>query len=184
MEAAPQVSDSDSVRSAIGQARNNYTTAQLARYTATVANGGTVFKLSLLYKLTDHNGTLINKYSPTVVNEIETDKENWELIQEGMRQMVKISSPLQIINDLGFEMGGKTGTAQQSEVHPDHCLFVGYAPFEDPQIAFSIRIANGYTSLYPAEIGADIVCYYFELRDRDDIIDGHASDVSSGTGGD
>ncbi|MDD6434945.1 MAG: penicillin-binding transpeptidase domain-containing protein [Clostridiales bacterium] len=184
VEAAPQVSDSDSVRSAIGQARNNYTTAQLARYTATVANGGTVFKLSLLYKLTDHNGTLINKYSPTVVNEIETDKENWELIQEGMRQMVKISSPLQIINDLGFEMGGKTGTAQQSEVHPDHCLFVGYAPFEDPQIAFSIRIANGYTSLYPAEIGADIVCYYFELRDRDDIIDGHASDVSSGTGGD
>ena len=47
-ESSPQVSDQDSVRSAIGQGTNNYTTTQLARYVTAIANRGTVYNLSLL----------------------------------------------------------------------------------------------------------------------------------------
>ena len=49
----------------------------------------------------------------------------------------------------------KTGTAQQSQTHPDHGLFVGFAPSDSPQIAFAIRIANGYSSTFAAEVGND-----------------------------
>lgn len=50
------------------------------------------------------------------------------------------------LNASGVQLSGKTGTAQQSQTHPDHGLFVGFAPSDSPQIAFAIRIANGYSS--------------------------------------
>ena len=52
-ESKPQISDTDSVLSAIGQGTNNYTTSQLARYVTAVANRGKVFQLSLLDKTVD-----------------------------------------------------------------------------------------------------------------------------------
>lgn len=52
-ESDPQISDDNSVLSAIGQGTNNYTTSQLARYITAVANKGTVYNLSLLDKVTN-----------------------------------------------------------------------------------------------------------------------------------
>ena len=83
------------------------------------------------------------------------------------------------LNSLGITMAGKTGTAQQSKSHPNHALFVGYAPFEQPEIALTVRIANGYTSGNAAELGADILKYYFHLVDEEELISGTAS---QGTG--
>ena len=82
-------------------------------------------------------------------------------------------------------VAGKTGTAQQSTTHPDHGLFVGYAPSDDPEVAFAIRIKNGYESLYPSEIGRDLMRYYYGETSRDELITGHASAAgSSSTHGD
>ena len=55
-ESDPQISDDNSVLSAIGQGTNNYTTSQLARYITAVANDGTVYNLSLLDKVTSLKG--------------------------------------------------------------------------------------------------------------------------------
>ena len=55
-EYEPEISDLDSVRSAIGQGTNNFTTVSLARYVTTVANGGTCYNLTLIDKIMDHNG--------------------------------------------------------------------------------------------------------------------------------
>ena len=69
-ESDPQISDTDAVRSAIGQGTNNYTVSQLNRYVTAVANRGTVYKLSLVGKTTDADGKLIKEYEPEVVNQI------------------------------------------------------------------------------------------------------------------
>ena len=181
-ESDPQISDTDAVRSAIGQGTNNYTVSQLNRYVTAVANRGTVYKLSLVGKTTDADGKLIKEYEPEVVNQMdEVSSSTWDLVHNGMESMVKNSS---VFSKMEIAMGGKTGTAQQSKVHPDHVLFAGYAPADDPQIAITVRIANGYSSNYAAEIGRDITKVYFDANAAKDLITGKASSLGKAGSGD
>ncbi len=184
-ESEPQISNESSVPSAIGQGNNNYTTTQLARYVTAVANRGTVYKLTLLDKVTTPAGDLVEEFQPEVTNTIDgiTNAE-WDAIDEGMRLVVteahaRIFSSL---NRTDVELYGKTGTAQQSTTHPDHGLFIGFAPDnEDPQVAMAVRIANGYSSSRAAEVGRDLMKYYYQTEDVDDIITGHAVQLSKST---
>ena len=158
-ESSPEISDQYAVQSAIGQGTNNYTVSQLNRYVAAVANRGTVYDLTLVDKTTDSSGKLIKEYEPEVVNTMdEVSSTTWDLVHEGMIRMVENSSTF---TSLDMSIAGKTGTAQQSETSPDHALFVGFAPSDTPEIAIAVRIANGYNSSYPSEIGRDIVKIYF-----------------------
>ena len=181
-ESEPQISDEYSILSAIGQGTNNYTVSQLNRYVATVANRGTVYDLTLLKKTTDAEGKLIKEYEPEVVNTMDDiSDETWDLVHQGMINMVASTSSF---NGLEITMAGKTGTAQQSDIHPDHALFVGFAPAEDPEIAISVRIANGYNSGYTAEIGRDIVKIKYGLSGSDELITGSAAELGTALAGD
>lgn len=181
-ESEPQISDEYAVQSAIGQGTNNFTVSQLNRYVSTVANKGTVYNLTLLNKTTDVNGKIIKQYEPVAANKIENvSAQTWDLVHQGMIAMVANNSSF---TNLGIQMAGKTGTAQQSAVHPDHGLFVGFAPAEDPEIAVAVRIANGYSSSYAAEIGRDIVRANFKLADKDELITGSAAQLGTAIAGD
>lgn len=174
-ETEPNISNSYSVQSAIGQGTNNYTVSQLNRYVATVANKGTVYKLTLLDKTTDANGKLIKNYDPVVVRTMEdVSDQTWELVHQGMIDMINNTNSYY---GMPIQVAGKTGTAQQSAIHPDHAVFVGFAPAEDPEIAIAVRIANGYTSAYTAEIGRDIVRANFHLAETEDLITGQAAEL-------
>ena len=172
----PQISDLDPVRSAIGQGTNSYSVSHIARYVATLANRGNCYNLTLLDRLETTDGKLVEKYEPKLLNRVEIADSTWDAVQTGMRMVAEKTAAL---NSLGITMAGKTGTAQQSKSHPNHALFVGYAPFEQPEIALTVRIANGYTSGNAAELGADILKYYFHLVDEEELISGTAS---QGTG--
>ena len=176
-ETEPNISDTDSVLSAIGQGTNNYTVSQLNRYVSTVANRGTVYKLTLLDRTTDANGKIIKKYEPTVVNTMdEVSDDTWDLIHSGMVSMIQSTASFY---GLGVQAAGKTGTAQQSAIHPDHAVFVGFAPAEDPEMAVAVRIANGYTSAYAAEIGKDVIQANFGLAEESDLITGQAAKLGA-----
>ena len=81
--------------------------------------------------------------------------------------------------NLNLSIAGKTGTAQQSLRHPNHALFVGYAPYENPEIAIALRITNGYTSANAAAITADIFRYYFDLAEEEDLLTGTAAQATT-----
>ena len=181
-ESQPQISDSDSVRSAIGQGTNNYTVSQINRYVTAVANRGTVYSLSLIDKTTDSNGKLIKDYTPEVVNQMdEISSSTWDLVHNGIESMVKSSSTFA---GMDISMGGKTGTAQYSKMHADNVLFVGYAPADSPEISIAVRIANGYASTYAAEIGRDITKVYFNPESADELLQGYASSLGTAGAGD
>ena len=175
-ESDPKISDSDGIRSAIGQGTHLYTVSQIARYVSTIANRGTVYDLTLLDKLTDSEGNTIEDYSASVYNNIDIADNSWNTIQEGMHQVAENTA---VFKDLNLTIAGKTGTAQQSKSHPNHALFMGYAPYESPQIAIAIRIANGYTSANAASMAADIFSYYFDLTDKDELLNGSATTATS-----
>jgi penicillin-binding protein 2 len=181
-ESDPEISDEYAVQSAIGQGTNNYTVSQLNRYVAAIANKGTVYNLSLLSKTTDVNGKIIKNYEPSVVNQItQVSDQTWNLIHAGMVSMIENHTSF---SNLGLTMAGKTGTAQQSDIHPDHGLFVGFAPAEEPEIAIAVRIANGYSSTYAAEIGRDIAKAYFNVTPKEELIQGKAAELGTVTVGD
>ncbi len=176
-EYEPKISDLDSVRSAIGQGTNNYTTVGLARYVTTVANSGTCYNLTLIDKTTDHSGENAEENHAEIRNRIDMDASYWDSIHLGMRRVVEAKS---YYSDLGVNVAGKTGTAQESTSHPNHALFVSYAPYEDPEICVVVRVANGYTSDYAAQIGREIYKYYYGLAEESEIITGTAGTLEGG----
>lgn len=181
-EAEPEISDEYAIQSAIGQGTNNYTVSQLNRYVTAVANRGTVYSLTLADRATDSAGNVVEDYQAEVVGTMDAVSEStWDLVQEGMERMVEHSSTF---SGLDFSMAGKTGTAQQSALHPDHALFVGYAPADEPEISVAVRITYGYSSSYAAEIGRDIARIYFEEGAADEIIMGTASVLGNVVSGD
>lgn len=175
-EESPKVSDFDSVRSAIGQGTNNYTTVGLARYVTTVANSGTCYNLTLLDKVTDSNGNVLEEFAPSVRNTLTFDTSTWNAIHAGMRRVVEAKS---YYEGMRIRVAGKTGTAQESKSRPNHALFVSYAPYESPEISVTTRIAFGYASDYAAQLTQDVYKYYYKLEDVDNLIDGTATDTNT-----
>jgi penicillin-binding protein 2 len=177
-EADPQISDEMPIPSAIGQGTHNYTTSQLARYVTTLANSGTSYQISLLDKITDSSGNLVEEYTPGVESQLEIPDYIWEDIHVGMRGVITETNA-EAFRDLEVSLAGKTGTAQQVSNRPSHGVFIGYAPYEDPEIAMSVRIAYGYTGVNAGMVAKDILNYYFELKDNAEILTGTA--LSEGT---
>lgn len=176
-EYAPGISDIDAVRSAIGHGTNNYTTTGLARYVTTVANSGTCYNLTLVDKIEDQSGELIRDNAAVVRNRIDMDQAYWNAIHTGMRQVVENKS---YYENLDVNVAGKTGTAQESRNRPNHALFISYAPYESPEISVTVRVANGYTSDYAAQIAKDVYEYYYGLKEEDEIITGTAGALEGG----
>ena len=184
-ERTPNISTEDSVRSSIGQGTHVYSTSQLAKYISGVANRGTVYDLTLLDKVVDQEGKTIKKYKNTVYNKVTTvSDETYDLVHQGMIQMVAKETRFQKLRSAGIELAGKTGTAQQSKRHANTVLFVGFAPSKTPEIALSIRITNGYSSSYPSEIGRDLTLKYFNVVEDSEIIFGKAGILGAETHGD
>ncbi len=180
-EYMPDVSDELPIQSAIGQGSNNYTTVGLARYVATVANSGTCYNLTLLDKVTSPDGKLIREFEPNIRNTIDMPQDYWNAIHTGMRKVVQGMSYFQ---DVNMEVAGKTGTAQENTSRADHALFVGYAPYNNPQIAIATRIAFGYSSSFAAQTSRDIIKYYYDLEKDEDIVTGEADTMDTPTYGD
>ncbi len=181
-ESSPQITNEDSIRSSIGQGTNNFTNVQLSKYITTVANGGTCYNLTLLNKLTDSSGNVIEDYQPTVYNTLDDiQSSTWTAIHQGMRLVVE---ELKAFKGIDFPVAGKTGTAQEVTTKPNHALFVSYAPYDNPEVAITVQIANGYTSGNAAEVGRDVVKYYFNLADESEIITGTATPPDSEVAGD
>ncbi len=162
-EVTPHISDNDSVRSAIGQAKNNYAPVQLSRYVTALANSGTCFNLTLIDKITDYEGTVIKDNQAEVKNQIQLASSTWDAVHQGMRNVVAYSAGAnELINRINVNVAGKTGTAQESEVKPDHALFISYAPYENPEVSVTCVIQNGYSSANARELAGFIYAYMYD----------------------
>jgi penicillin-binding protein 2 len=180
-EATPKVSDAKAVPSYMGQGNNLFTTSELARYATVMATSGNVFKLTLLDKVMNPKGEVIQEYEPEIEDVVNISSNIWDVIHDGMRRVIQTHSQF---DGLGVEVAGKTGTAELDLRHPNHGLFIGYAPVSDPEYAVAIRIANGYSSGNACLIANDIFKYMYNLADKDSILTGIASTDTSDTSND
>lgn len=85
---------------------------------------------------------------------------------------------LSVFKDFPVAVAGKTGTAQQVTTRANHALFVGFAPYDNPQISVVTRIAYGYTSHNAADVSKDILSYYFKEQSAEELLNGQAKNVN------
>ena len=129
----------------------------------TIANSGTCYNLTLIDKVTDYEGNVILDNHAEVKNQVQLASSTWDAVHQGMRNVVAYSAGSdELINRINVHVAGKTGTAQESEVKPDHALFVSYAPYESPEVSVTCVIQNGYSSANARELAGFIYAYMYD----------------------
>ena len=151
--------DGDTIRTAIGQAFNNYTAAIMSKYIATLANGGTRYTMHLLSSVSTFDGDNISTYEPQTESVLDIKPQNLKAVYEGMNLVTKGSKGTlrNYFKDFPINIAAKSGTAQEATYRSEHTTFVCFAPYEDPQISVAVVIPYGNNSTGPAPTVAKAV---------------------------
>jgi len=160
---------------------DTYTTLQLAQYVSTIANGGYRVAPKVLKEIREPSedgeilGPLIQETEVEVLNRIENTAAEIDQVKRGMYHVyygAKGTAP-NIFAGKDYDGAGKTGTAQAfSSGKPTINLsHVGFAPYENPEIAYAVVIPNISTNqrIYPYaqnEIVKQAVDEYFILKEK------------------
>lgn len=160
-ESEPMASNTNSVASAIGQGNHKYSTLNFARYVTTIATSGTCYNLTLVDKITDSDGNLIEDNHADVDHQVELSSNIWSTVHEGM---MLAGNSYSTIAKLGLKIAAKSGTAQENTNEPDHSLLVTYSPYDDPQICVSVCIQHGYSSTTSMDLTADVYKIYYGME--------------------
>jgi cell division protein FtsI/penicillin-binding protein 2 len=158
-EAKNASSQSALIRASWGQL-GKYTTLQLAQHTAMLANEGKKMKPLFVNEIRAHNGDVVKKIEPEVLDEVSYPKEYWNVIKNGMLRVFKTG-----YDGLPYKVASKTGTSTQSVGGKfiDNAVFIAYAPAENPVLAVAVVVPEGGFGAYgAAPIGAKI----FEAYDQ------------------
>ncbi|ATW28571.1 penicillin-binding protein 2 [Candidatus Formimonas warabiya] len=163
----------DTFYMSMGQGYNLYTPIQLANYIATLANGGTHMKPYLVDKIYSPDNKLLYQFKPKELNKISASPE---ILTEVRKAMSSVTDPGGTAYSLFKEfppeikVAAKTGTAQTGLAGDDkdkdyHGLFVAFAPYDDPEVAFAGIIEYGYHGSSSAGYVAKAVLEeYFGLK--------------------
>ncbi|SDP25342.1 penicillin-binding protein 2 [Desulforhopalus singaporensis] len=143
---------------AIGQGFNLTTPLQICSMTATIANGGTLYRPQLVERVVDPEGAMTEKFTPEIVSRLSGIDYFFSLIKQGMEEVVhgKRGTARNVRID-GLRIAGKTGTAQVVKVaqykhlkeedipykYRDHAWFTCFAPAEKPEIAVTVMVEHG-----------------------------------------
>ncbi len=154
----------DTLLSAIGQGHNMFTPIQIANYTATIANGGTLYSTTLLNCVKSNDYTkLVYDNSPEVRTEqVDGGKGYIGVLQEGMRAVAATGTAASTFADFKVPVAAKTGTVQSDSDSVNDGLFVCYAPANDPQIAIAVVVENGGSGAAIMSVAEKILDDYFE----------------------
>ena len=161
----------DTLQIAIGQL-NAFTPLQLANYTATLANGGTHYRASLIDKIVSYDiSTVYERSEPEVLNEIEMSDSNLSAVKEGMLSVTEDGTGRLALGDYPIKVGGKTGTSQV-DGKADHSVFIAFAPFDNPEIAISVVLENGNSGFSAGTVVREILDAYFfaDYNDTEDTV--------------
>lgn len=151
----------DTYITAIGQGDLQATPLQLAVSTAALANGGTLWTPRLAQAVVDEERRVLQSFFPQAIAANLAHPENLAIVREGMRQAVTGGSAASL-QDLFFSTAGKTGTAQTGVYGKNHGWFVGFAPYENPELVITVLVeegTGGSTDAVP--IAKEVLYYYF-----------------------
>ena len=169
----------ETISASIGQGYNLVTPLQQANMMVAVANGGMLLKPYLVKRIENPDGRILNEFFPEIKGKIGGKSENLEIIRKALHDVVngpKGTGRKAKLDDI--VVSGKTGTVQvvrmkikkelkKEEIpykHRDHAWFVGFAPYEKPEIVVAVLIEHGgHGGATAAPIAKKIIKKYFQL---------------------
>lgn len=140
----------DVIQTGIGQGEMGITPLQLACVANTIANEGVRYKPYLVEGIYDSDtGECIKKTEPVVNATIPLNYDYvYDYIEEGMIG-ASLNMPYEHnLSDFGFDVAIKTGTPQTRNLQSQNSVFIGYAPADNPVLAFAGIIEDGEYSKY------------------------------------
>lgn len=162
---------------AIGQGDNGFTPIQMARYISSLANGGNRVDVTLIKNIMKPDGTEVDKkelenyvnerlgYTPTEIEDLNIKEENIDAILEGMKGVTEDGgTAYSTFAGFDIEVAGKTGSAETGDPDKVNGWFVGFAPFDDPEISVTVLIENAGSGGFTAETARDIMAEYFGMN--------------------
>lgn len=168
----------ETISAAIGQSYNTFTPIQMAKYVSMIANRGKKLDVTIVKSIVNPDGSEVSRdeYENEVhqklgleddnTEEMSFDEKNIDAILEGMRGVTSESggTAYSIFQGFNIEVGGKTGSAQTGVKDKTNAWFVGFAPFDDPEIAIVVFVRNGGHGNYTAEVARDVIAQYFGMN--------------------
>ena len=165
------------IQTAIGQLSNTFTPVQMAKYTAMIANGGKNLNVTIIKAIKNSDGTEVSR------NEIESyvskilgveensgsnlsiTQQNLDAVKQGMKGVTSDDggTAYSYFKDFNIEVGGKTGSASTGQGNAN-AWFVGFAPFDDPEIAVAVYVKNGQHGSYTAPVAREIFAQYLGMN--------------------
>lgn len=170
---------------AIGQGYDLATPLQIALMTSVIANGGTLYKPTVVEQVVDPDGKITNSFKPEVLSRLSGQGRNLKLVREGMVEAVNsrrgTGREAQVDTQHGIIVGGKTGTGQVVRLaqyihlkeedipykYRDHAWFTCFAPASNPEIVVTVLVEHGlHGGSAAAPIAAKILNRYFEDKSK------------------
>ena len=155
----------DVLQAAIGQSDNMFTPAQLASYICTILNKGNRYSLHLIDEVVNYDTKeVIYKHEPKVLSKCHISDSTYEAVRSGMRQVVTSGTASASFATSKYKAAGKTGTAEVPG-GADNVLFVGFAPYDDPEIVIAVVIEHGANSVFAANVAREVFDAYMEIKE-------------------
>ncbi|MBI4299561.1 MAG: penicillin-binding protein 2 [Chloroflexi bacterium] len=156
----------DTYNMGIGQGDLLVTPIQMLNMVQAVANRGVIRKPQVVRQVVDAEGRAVQSLQDRGMRKIKVSPGNLDIVAEGMRQAVEWGTAT-LAKIPGVTVAGKTGTAEWGPIDPAtgyrpyHGWFVGFAPFDNPEIAIVVFVEKGKGALVATPIAGKILDYYF-----------------------
>ena len=150
---------------AFGQGENRFTPLQLANYAATIANGGTLYDLTILRTIRSYDFITLHEQTPNVRHVIP-ESAHLEIIREGMLQasISRRGTAYSVFGHYPILAPSKTGTAQAEGQDTNDGAFVVFAPAENPEIAIAVLVEKGGSGSAIMDISRMIFDHHFRTE--------------------
>lgn len=142
----PRWYDAETFDAAIGQGFHKVTPLQMAVYVSSIANGGKRYVPFIAREIRSPDGKVIAGFEPRVAGNVGVSQKTLEIVKEGMLRVTQPGGTAAgAFRDFPIKVGGKTGTVQMdpSLGMDDHGWFIGFAPYDEPEIAVAIIVEQG-----------------------------------------
>lgn len=165
------------IQTAIGQLSNTFSPVQMAKYTAMIANGGKNLNVSIIKSIKNSDGTEVSRneiesyiskklgVEETSGSDLTITEQNLNAIKQGMKGVTSDDggTAYSYFKDFNIEVGGKTGSASTGKGNAN-AWFVGFAPFDNPEIAVAVYVKNGQHGGYTAPVAREIFAQYLGMN--------------------
>lgn len=175
------------LNASIGQGDHLFTPIQMAKYISTLVNGGERISPTIIKNIKTAYGTEISKaeiqeHSRQILGDTNNNSEDLEISQEyidaileGMKDVTSENggTAYTVFKNFNFTVGGKTGSAQTTinNLEATNACFVGFAPYDEPEIAIAVVIEGGGSGSYAAYAARDILAQYFGMNEENIVED-------------